>query len=69
MSRPRSRASPTMVFHFASLRSRVAAFPITKSELFARVRATFIRRKSRKKPMLDRLGPERTHDRMIMSFS
>lgn len=35
----------------------------------ARVKATFMRRKSFKKPIVCRLAPERTQDRMIMSFS
>lgn len=58
-----------MVFQVLSVRSRVDELPITNRELLARVRATFIRRKSRKKPMLRRLTPERTQDRMMISFS
>jgi hypothetical protein len=41
---------------------------MTKSELFARVKATFIRLASRKKPMVG-AAPDRTVERMIMSFS
>lgn len=69
MRKPRSLASPTIVFHISSHLASVSALPMTKSELFARVRATFIRRKSRKKPIEVSPGPERTVDRIMMSFS
>lgn len=66
---PLVRASLTIALHLSSLRSSVAALPMMKRELFARVNATFIRRSSFKKPMVLRLAPERTQDKMIISFS
>ena len=42
---------------------------MTNSDDLARVSATFIRRGSFKKPMVLRSGPDRTQERMMMSFS
>lgn len=68
MRNPLSLASPTIVFHLSSPLSKVRAFPMTNNELFARVKATFIRLASRKKPMVGE-EPDRTVERMMISFS
>ena len=58
-----------MVLHLSSVLSKVGPFPMMKRELFARVKATFIRLGSRKKPIDCKFGPERTQERMMISFS
>jgi hypothetical protein len=68
MRKPLSLASPTIVFHLSSPRSSVRAFPMTNKELFARVKATFIRLASFKKPIVGD-DPDLTVERMMISFS
>jgi len=68
IKKPLSLASPTMVLHLSSPLSNVWAFPMTNKELFARVRATFIRLASLKKPIVG-ADPDLTVERMMMSFS
>lgn len=67
--KPLSLASWTIIFHRSSLRSKVGPFPKINNELLARVSATFIRLVSFRKPIWLRFGPDRTQDKMMMSFS
>jgi hypothetical protein len=46
-----SLAFSTMILHLSFALSKVSAFPMMNNELFARVKATFIRLTSFKKPM------------------
>jgi hypothetical protein len=59
----------TIIAHFRLHLSNVFASPMTNNELFALVRATFIRLSSAKKPIELRCDPDRTHETMMMDFS